>query len=140
LRYPEFEVAANLIFRGEFHRILAEKSRLRYLSGNLEKAQTEDEWWDRLVDMARELKWSRVRRIGTVAGADRVLREKTFAEFSASRPPVWSFRIALGPDDVLSADGDTAQGRAGIDLQAFSALVSTSFQARRNVRNEPARP
>jgi UDP-GlcNAc:undecaprenyl-phosphate GlcNAc-1-phosphate transferase len=130
LRYPEFEVAGRLLFRREFHRVLADKSRLEYLARSLEKTQTEDEWWTRIVEAARDLKWTRVRRVETRASGERVLHEKSFIEPASGLPGAWSFHVELAPGEALVVEGDATPGRPGFDLPVFSAIGSATYRAR----------
>jgi UDP-GlcNAc:undecaprenyl-phosphate GlcNAc-1-phosphate transferase len=129
LRYPEFEVAWRLIFRREFQRALAEKSRLEYLSRSLETAQTEDEWWNRIAEVARDLKWIRVSQVETRAALERTVREKAFGE-TLPGSAVWSFRVNLGPGESLQVEGYGGSDRPAFDLPSFAAVVSSSFRAR----------
>jgi len=126
LRYPEFEVAGRLLFHREFHRALADKSRLEYLARSLEASQTEDQWWDRIVEAARDLKWIRLRWIEDCSSGGRTVREKVLDD----RPAVWSFIIELGSGESLHVEGDTAPDRAGFDLPAASAVLTSTFRAR----------
>jgi UDP-GlcNAc:undecaprenyl-phosphate GlcNAc-1-phosphate transferase len=131
LRYPEFEVARRLIFRREFRTALAEKSRLEYLAKSLETAQNEDEWWNRITELARDLNWTRVTQIECqTPGGDFVVRQKALSEKLSEGPPSWSFRVALGPGESLQAEGDVATERQGFDLPSFAAVVARSFRAR----------
>jgi UDP-GlcNAc:undecaprenyl-phosphate GlcNAc-1-phosphate transferase len=60
LRYSEFNVAAKLLMGGGFRQTLQEKVRIRNLADALERCATEEEWWDLLVQAAREAGWSGV--------------------------------------------------------------------------------
>jgi UDP-GlcNAc:undecaprenyl-phosphate/decaprenyl-phosphate GlcNAc-1-phosphate transferase len=129
LRYPEFEVAWRLLFRGEFRRVLAGKVRLEQLGSALQKSRTDDERWKILLDFCRQEGWVSVQWIG--AGSPR-------KQMIAARPAVWSFQIPLGGEESVSVEGDLKHERQALDLVTFSEVVSRTFPAHRTERKQPA--
>ena len=134
LRYPEFEVAASLLFRGEFSRVLAEKSRMVYLAKGLEKTRTEEEWWNRLEEAAREWKWLRLSWVETGPSGERIVRGKTLSEGAAA----WSFNVDLARGESLRVEGGAGRDCPGFDLPSFSAVVSRTFRAQSTGWRQPA--
>jgi UDP-GlcNAc:undecaprenyl-phosphate/decaprenyl-phosphate GlcNAc-1-phosphate transferase len=129
LRYPEFEVAWRLLFRGEFRRVLAGNVRLEQLGSALQKSRTDDERWKILLDFCRQEGWVSVQWRG--AGSQR-------KQMIASRPAVWSFQIPLGGEESVSVEGDLKHERQALDLVTFSEVVTRTFPAQRTERKQPA--
>jgi hypothetical protein len=132
LRYPEFEVAGSLLFRGEFHRVFTEKLRMKQLAQALERASTVDEWWQLLTAAAREWNWVRLKWIGQGG-----FREETLA----ARKSSWSFVIELTGAESLQVEGDVQDLQTAAyspDLIALSAILSRTFQRGRREWRQPA--
>jgi UDP-GlcNAc:undecaprenyl-phosphate GlcNAc-1-phosphate transferase len=119
LRYPEFEVAGRLLFRGEFHKVLAGKLRMRQLAQELERAGNRDEWWRLLIAAAREWKWVRLKWTGPGA-----LREDVLD----TRRPCWSFVVELTDAECIQVDGDTQTSEDSPDLISLADILSRTFQ------------
>ena len=130
LRYPEFRVAARLLFQGEFHRVFADKLRMEQLAQRLERAQTRDEWWQLLVDAAREWNWIRLKWFSYGAVREEVL--------TVARKPVWSFVIELNDTETVQVEGDSQTGGRSPDLLGLSAVLSRTFQGRSREWEQPA--
>ncbi len=118
LRYAEFEVAAGILFNGEFRTVFAQKLRMQQLGVSLKHARTVEEWWRILTAAAHDENWIRLRW-----NAGRVLREEHIAE----RAPSWLFVIELGSGESIQVEGDTQSARRSSDLVALSDVVSRSF-------------
>lgn len=136
LRYPEFEVAGRLLFRGEFHRVFAERLRMKQLAQTLERTSTSDEWWRLLIAAAREWNWVQLR--WTSPGG---IRE----EVLAPRKPSWSFVIELSDSEfvhVAGVEGEGVEPTAELspDLIALSAILRRTFQRGIREWKQPALP
>jgi UDP-GlcNAc:undecaprenyl-phosphate GlcNAc-1-phosphate transferase len=127
LKYTEFDVAAKLIFQGEFRQTVQAKARLKTLASALTRARSENEWWETLTRAAQEAGWSHVRWI-----RDSGARVQAFS----GRVAQWSFRIALSAADALEIEGPIEASASPIDLQAFAQAVRSSFEARNSAWTE----
>ena len=119
LRYPEFEIAGRLLFRGEFYKVFAERLRTKELAQALERARTGEEWWSLLTASAREWNWVQLKWICHGAVREEVL---------AARKPSWSFVIELSDAESILVDGDTQTAGLSPDLIALSAILRRTFQ------------
>jgi UDP-GlcNAc:undecaprenyl-phosphate GlcNAc-1-phosphate transferase len=119
LRYPEFEVAGRLLFQREFHRVFADKLRMRQLEQALECARTCEEWWRLIMAAAREWNWLRLKWIGPAGVREEVL---------AARKPSWSFVIELTGAETVQIEGDIQAAGLSPDLIALSAILSRTFE------------
>ena len=136
LRYPEFEVAGGLLFKGEFHRVFAERLRMKRLAQNLEHAGTSEEWWRLLIAAAREWNWVRLK--WTSPGG---LREEALAP----RKPSWSFVIELSDSESVEVEGVEVEGaeqtaELSPDLIALSRILRQTFQRGLREWKQPALP
>jgi hypothetical protein len=129
LRYPEFEVAGRLLFQGEFHKVFAEKLRMKQLAQTLESTSTGDEWWRLLIAAAREWNWVQLKWIGPGG-----LRE----EVLAVRKPSWSFVIELSDAESVQVQGVEQTAELSPDLIALSAILRRTFQRGLREWNQPA--
>jgi UDP-GlcNAc:undecaprenyl-phosphate GlcNAc-1-phosphate transferase len=129
LRYPEFEVAGRLLFRGEFQKVFAGKLRLTQLAQSLERAGTRDEWWRLLGAAAHEWKWVRLKWISPGA-----LREDVLD----SRRPSWSFAIELTEMESVQVEGDTQTAADAPDLVSLAEILSRTFQRGLREWRQPA--
>jgi hypothetical protein len=129
LRYPEFEVAGRLLFRGEFQQVFAQKLRLKELAQSLERAGTRDEWWLLLASAAREWKWVRIE--WRAPGA---LREDVLD----TRKPTWSFAIELTQGDSVRVEGDARSTENSPDLISLASVLTRTFQRELPEWREPA--
>ncbi len=130
LRYPEFRVATHLLFQGEFHRVFADKLLMEQLEQRLERAQTRDEWWQLLLDAAREWNWIGLKWFSYGAVREEVL--------TVARKPVWSFVVELNVAETLRVEGDAQKGARSPDLLGLSAILSRTFQRGSRQREQPA--
>ena len=124
LRYPEFDVAGKLLFRGEFQRALKGQVRIQQLAADFARSRTEDEWWNALATGVRDAGWTGVKWL-----RDRsVRREQMFP----GRPAAWSFRVALNDREFLEIDGPFQGARPPMDLMAFAEAASGGFARSRS--------
>ncbi len=129
LRYPEFEVAWRLLFRGDLRRVLAGRVRLEQLRTALLRTKSDDDWWRNLLEFCRQEGWLRVEWTG--GGSPR-------RQAIASRPVVWSFRTPLGDEEWVLVEGDEKHERDALDLVAFSDVLRKTFPANRDEHKLPA--
>jgi UDP-GlcNAc:undecaprenyl-phosphate/decaprenyl-phosphate GlcNAc-1-phosphate transferase len=129
LRYPEFEVAGRLLFQGEFHRVFAERLRMKELAQNLERTGTSDEWWRLLIAAARQ--WSWVHLKWTSPGG---LREEVLDTLK----PSWSFVIELSDSESVQVEGADQTAELSPDLIALSVILRRTFQRGLREWKQPA--
>ncbi|MGA2715700.1 MAG: MraY family glycosyltransferase [Bryobacteraceae bacterium] len=129
LRYPEFEVAGRLLFRGEFHTVFAERLRMKQLAQTLERAKTGEEWWQLLVAAARQWNWVQLKWISPGGLRDEVL---------AVRKPSWSFVIQLSDAESVQVEGIEPTTELSPDLIALSAILRRTFQRGLREWEQPA--
>jgi len=129
LRYPEFEVAGRLLFRGEFQKVFAEKLRLKELAQSLQRAGSRDEWWRLLAAAAHDWKWVRLK--WTAPGA---LRE----EVLDTREPSWSFVIELTEIESVQVEGDAHSAENSPDLISLAAILTRTVQRGLREWRQPA--
>jgi UDP-GlcNAc:undecaprenyl-phosphate GlcNAc-1-phosphate transferase len=127
LRYPEFEVAGMLIFRGELRRAFQKNLRLEQLTIALERTKNEEEWWKTVADAAREEPWVRLTWSGRQPPREIVL---------SPGEPHWSFQIALGEGEAIQVEGAAMEStgatvRPALDLIGFSQVLRRTLAARR---------
>ncbi len=122
LRYVEFDTAGHLLFGGEFQRTIDARVRMKALENALNRSAGEDEWWDKVVDAARDLKCVRVRITGPSS------RERILAE---EEGPQWSFRVALAAGEYLELQGCVAAARSNPDLISFADVLARTYIASR---------
>ena len=128
LRYPEFEVAGSLLFRGQFRQVLAGKVRTRQLATALARAESEEEWWETLLASGQHEGWIRLAWTGNQAPREQVL---------STRAPTWSFRVALNDDESVLVEGDVRPDHHSIDLVVFSDALKKTFPANRHEWQQP---
>jgi UDP-GlcNAc:undecaprenyl-phosphate GlcNAc-1-phosphate transferase len=119
LRYPEFEVAGRLLFRGEFQKVFAGKLRMKQLAQALERAATAEDWWRLLVAAAGEWHCVRVTWVGPGVFREEVLD---------ARKPSWSFVIALSEAESIHLEGDSRTSSLQPDLAELPAILARTFQ------------
>ncbi len=139
LRYPEFEVAWGLLFRGEFRRALAGKMRLAQLRTSLLRSESDEDWWKVLLHFCTQEGWVSVEWLcgATATRGDSNDREPRKHVIS-SRPVVWSFQIPLERNESVRVEGDLKHEREAFDLVAFSDVVTKTFPAHRRQHKLPA--
>jgi UDP-GlcNAc:undecaprenyl-phosphate GlcNAc-1-phosphate transferase len=127
LRYPEFEVAGMLIFRGELRRAFQKNLRLEQLTVALERTNNEEDWWKAVANAAREESWVRLTWTGRQPAREIVLSHVK---------PDWSFQVALGESEAIQVEGAGMESTgvpasAGLDLIGFSQVLRRTLAARR---------
>ncbi len=139
LRYPEFEVAWGLLFRGEFRRVLAGKLRLEQLRTALLRSKSDEDWWKDLVHFCKQEGWVSVEWLCRPTAARGDSNDRTpRKQIISSRPVVWSFQIPLGGNESVLIEGDLKHEREAFDLVAFSDVVTKTFPAHRRQQKLPA--
>jgi len=119
LRYSELDIAGRLLFRGEFHRAMGVRLQMESLAAALERASTEDAWWEALVQGLSEVELVAIRWRGPTG-----TREKSFAD----APAAWSFRVPVTARDAIELEG-AGGGAAAFDLVAFAHTAGRTFPA-----------
>ncbi|HEY4360935.1 MAG TPA: MraY family glycosyltransferase [Bryobacteraceae bacterium] len=132
LRYSEFKVAARLLMRGEFRQALQSKMRIQDLADSLERAKTEDQWWEQLSEAAREAGWAGAQW----CSKDSVRREARFGDAPLSNSG-WIFQVTLSGDEAVRIEGMLPFGQPPVDLLAFAEAVQHSFAARHRAWVQP---
>jgi UDP-GlcNAc:undecaprenyl-phosphate/decaprenyl-phosphate GlcNAc-1-phosphate transferase len=129
LRYPEFDLAGRLLFRGEFQRAMNVRLKIESVASSLERAATSDQWWDTLVQSLGPLGLIAIR--WTSAAGVREQRRGTPA------PSAWSFRVPLAASDSIEFEGgfapDGALAGPAFDLIGFAEILNRTFPPNRAV-------
>jgi hypothetical protein len=86
----------------------------------LERASTEDRWWEALVQGLAVFDLAAIR--WTSGGAKREHRRPEAAA-------TWSFRVQVTPADAVELEGDFSAGAAGLDFVAFTQAAIRTFPA-----------
>jgi len=123
LRYWEFDMAGQFLFRGGLKRALDGRLRLERLTLELERAGDERSWWGILVEGARSLGVSEIRWIGLDGE-----RTETLAPSAA---PAWTFRVSITDAEYIEVSGAVPDASSSFDLMGFAENVRRTFQARR---------
>jgi len=118
LRYREFAIPGRLFFRGMRQKLAVER-----LVPILEKVSTEEDWWDRVAEMAETLGLVSIR----LGGAEGIRRQWRIA----GQPPAWTFQVALSGEEWLEIEGSLHPGAATFDLIRFAEVVKTTFPENR---------
>jgi UDP-GlcNAc:undecaprenyl-phosphate/decaprenyl-phosphate GlcNAc-1-phosphate transferase len=129
LRYPEFDIAGRLLFRGEFQRTMNVRLKIESVASSLERSGTSDDWWSTLVQSLTPLglvgiRWS------SASG----VQEQRKAPGQAA----WSFRVALTPSDSVEFEGDFIPNPAAFDLIGFAEILTRTFPPNRTVSTATA--
>jgi UDP-GlcNAc:undecaprenyl-phosphate/decaprenyl-phosphate GlcNAc-1-phosphate transferase len=130
LRYSEFNVAAQHLFRSDSGGAVQEYARVLPLATALERANTEDECWDLLVNAGREAGWASLQWIRNHS----VWREQIFS----GQPPSWSFSLTLSDGESLRIQGALAPAPPSAEFQAMAEAVQSAFAARRRAWDRSA--
>jgi UDP-GlcNAc:undecaprenyl-phosphate GlcNAc-1-phosphate transferase len=139
LRYPEFEVAWGLLFRGEFRRVLAGKVRLEQLRTALLRSQSDEDWWKGLVHFCTQEGFVSVEWLCGGTGTDSDSNDRAPRKQNiSSRPVVWSFQVPVGVNESVLVEGDLKHEREAFDLVVFSDIVTKTFPAHRRQHKLPA--
>jgi hypothetical protein len=126
LRYAEFDVAKDLLFRGGFRRALEKQAWIRNLADALDRCRTDDEWWTLVSNGAAEAGWIGV----TWTRKEVVCRERVLPDQRAG----WSFKVELADGESLRIDGPLQSGGPSMDLIAFGDIVRASLSLRQQAR------
>jgi UDP-GlcNAc:undecaprenyl-phosphate GlcNAc-1-phosphate transferase len=121
LGYKEFDAAGQMLWRGEFQRLLSDKLRLDRLAAALQQARTEDSWWSVLESAAKERGWIAVRWTSPRRTRELVL---------SPNEPAWTVSIPVGEYGTIQVDGSPEAGTA-LDLNVFAETVRDSLSAKR---------
>ncbi len=132
LRYAEFEVAGNLLFKGGFRREVARELKLRELGEKLEAAQNTVQWRDALCAFGRAEGWHRV-------SVDLVAEIDSFELVLAAIPPEWSLSIRLDDLQSVQIEGASQAGGNPVDLTELTALVRRTFSSHQSTGNSDSR-
>jgi UDP-GlcNAc:undecaprenyl-phosphate/decaprenyl-phosphate GlcNAc-1-phosphate transferase len=128
LRYPEFDIAGRLLFRGELQRAMNVKLKIESVAAVLESSATADDWWKTLVQSLAPLGLS-VIRWTSPAG----VRE----QLQPAAPAAWSFRVPLTGSDWVEFEGVSPAGRepygAAFDLIGFAEVLGRTYPLNRSV-------
>jgi len=117
LRYREFGIPSRLFFRGMRQKLTVER-----LAPLLERAVTEESWWDGLAEVAGMLGLASLRLNGT----DGVRRQWR----PSDQLPAWSFQVALTERESLQMEGPLP-GAASFDLIRFAEIAKGTFPGNR---------
>jgi len=135
LRYPEFDVAGRLLFRGGFQRAMNVRLKIEMVASALERAATGDQWWDALSQSLAPLHLISVRWISSSGSRE---------QRKSSAPAGWFFRIPLSSSDAVEFEGaflseETAPAPA-FDLVGFAEILKRTYPPNRARRHaaEPA--
>jgi hypothetical protein len=118
LRYREFDIPSRLLFRG-----IPQKLTVERLGSTLERADTEENWWDRLAEAGDALGLMSMR----LSDSGCVRRQWRNSDV----PPVWSFRVTLIDGDSLEVEGPLGPGASSFDLIRFAEIVKGTFPGNR---------
>jgi len=134
LRYPEFDVAGRLLFRGEFQRAMNVRLKVESVASALERAVTVEQWWEALSQSLAALNLTSV-RWNSPAG--------TREQYKTAAPAAWFFRIPLSASDSVELEGafsieGTAPGHT-FDLVGFAEILNRTYPPNR-ARHHSAEP
>jgi hypothetical protein len=121
LRYLEFDIASRLLFRGGFHRTMSARLKVESVAAALERAATEQEWWDALIQGTSPLDLAAVRWTGP--HGQREVRKP-------GGEPAWTFSLPLSDRDVIELEGGFASSAGSLDLVGLGEAVQRTFRAR----------
>ena len=122
LRYAEFEVAGELLFKGGFRMAVARELRLRELAAKLVAAPDKSEWWGALCVFGRSEGWSKLTANFT-DGGDTGSGELVLT----GAPAEWAFSILLDDSQSIHIEGPARPNGNPIDLAQLAAVVRRSF-------------
>jgi UDP-GlcNAc:undecaprenyl-phosphate GlcNAc-1-phosphate transferase len=122
LRYPEFDVAGRLLFRGGFQRTMNLKLKIESVASALEAATSADHWWGTL---SQSVGTPGLVAIRWTSATD--VREKR----AAGAAPAWSFRVQLDTDNALELEGLFVANAPAFDLIGFAEILTRTFPPNR---------
>lgn len=132
LRYPEFDIAGRLLFRGEFQRAMNVQLKIDSVVAALEPCNSPDQWWDALVLSVAPLGLCAIRWVSPAG-----VREQ---QTSAARP-AWSFRVPLTSAESIEFDGPPAAAGSrapAFDLIGFARVLCRTYPPNRVSAPHPA--
>ena len=129
LGYPEFDIAGRLLSRGQFQRTMDHTLKLESLTATVERAVTEDQWWEALVKALTTLDLVALRWSGAAG-----MRESA----TTGRISDWSFRIPVTSTDTIEIEGGFSSPAQSFDLIGFAAMVNRTFPSKRSSELRPA--
>jgi len=118
LRYRELDIPGRLLFRGMRQKLAVER-----LASILERAGTEEDWWDRLAEAGSTLGLVTI-RLGGREGVRHHWR-------TSDQMPAWSFQVTLPEGESLQVEGSLRPGAASFDLIRFAEIVKSTFPGNR---------
>jgi len=122
LRYSEFGVAGRLLFRGEFNRTVHLKLKIESLSGALERAASESEWWGTLTTDIGALHLTGVRWTGPHG-----TRESRLPGTAAD----WCFRVPVTVDSAIELEGAFTRADGGsLELVGLAEVLRRTLRDR----------
>lgn len=129
LRYPEFDIAGRLLFRGEFQRAMDAKLKIESVVSALERPATADEWWEALVRSLAPLGLVAI-RLTSPAG----VREQS----TPANPGVWAFRVSLNAAHAVEFEGKFPADAPAFDLLGFAEVLCRTFPPNRTAPPQPS--
>ena len=125
LRYREFDIPSRLLFRGMRQKLAVER-----LGSILERAVTEEVWWDQLAEIANTLGLATIRLSGE--GGVR------YQWHPSDQAPAWSFQVRLTEEDWLEVEGSLHTRTASFDLIRLAEIAKSTFPSRIHPKPAPA--
>jgi UDP-GlcNAc:undecaprenyl-phosphate GlcNAc-1-phosphate transferase len=124
LRYPEFDLAGRLLFRGEFQRAMNVKLKIESVASSLESATSADGWWSKLVESFAPLGLVAIRWTSATG-----VREQCVS----TAPAAWSFRVPLDSANLVEFEGVFVSNSQSFDLIGFAEILTRTFPPNRVV-------
>lgn len=137
LRYPEFKVTRKLLFGGGWRAAFDSSLALENCKVSLEKASSEEEWWDALVVNARQQGWRFLEWTGHTPERRASLQTGDIdSPFPEEIDGCWSFRIPLGGREFIEVTGcpvatDGAGKPPSLDMSALAGILRTTLASKR---------
>jgi UDP-GlcNAc:undecaprenyl-phosphate GlcNAc-1-phosphate transferase len=124
LRYPEFDIAGRLLFRGELQRAMNVQLKIESVASALEQSTTSDQWWGILIQSLAPLGLIAIRWTSPVG-----IREQ---RNSASQSN-WEFRVALTAADLVEFEGAFLPTSPAFDLVGLAETLTRTFPPNRAI-------
>lgn len=131
LRYAEFGVTGKLLFRGEFRRAVESRVRLEHLAAALQRCDTEHDWWNTLVNAAKDFGWWRLKWTG---------HSPTREEVFKSERPDWSFDVEVGAGEQFQIGGPFQPSSAAVNIVDVAEIIRGSLTIKRSEWSGTDRP
>jgi UDP-GlcNAc:undecaprenyl-phosphate GlcNAc-1-phosphate transferase len=109
----EFRLAGRFLFGPRLQQTIQEQQRLQQTEKALAQAATEEQWWNVVVETARNYGWRRLTWNSPRGPMTAILSDGE---------TTWTFQISLGESGTLTVDGATG-GDAPADLTAFAGIL-----------------